>query len=95
MRASLFHHFLYKKFHNCIKLDEKLSLKMRTKNVALQVLESTCSWKREIKFKDILCSFFCSPYLHYKTTNFSEMALELLYLSYFKSYRHLKFSRFF
>ena len=32
---------------------------MRTKNVPLQVLESTCSWKRVMKrFKDIFCSFF-------------------------------------
>ena len=63
---------------------------MRTKNVHLQVLESACCWNRVIKrFKDIL--FFCSLYIHSKTTSFPEMALELLYLSNFNSYSHLKF----
>ena len=44
-------------------------------------------------FKDVLCSFFYSIYMHNKTTSFPEMALELL--SNFKSYSYLKFSQFF
>ena len=51
--------------------------------------------KGKLMVKKHTLFFFCSHYIHIKTLSYSEIALKLLYVSKFKSYSHLKFSRIF
>ena len=69
---------------------------MRAENVPLQVLESTLLLEKgKLKDQKHTLFHFCSPYMHNKTTSFPEIALELLYPRYFKSYSHIQFSQIF
>ena len=35
----------------------------------------------KLMVKNILCSFFCSSYIHIKTLSYAELALKLLYIT--------------